>query len=85
MMEQLARRTTILLTSELHDRMRRLARSRGRSLGDLVREACEEKYGSSGPEARLAAVRALGRLALPVASPAKMKRESTPEAERLGQ
>ena len=83
-MSHLSRRTTVLLTPELHDRLRRAARSRGRSIGDLVREACEVRYGGSTPETRLAAVDAMARLSLPVGTPRQMKRESVPPPEKLG-
>lgn len=68
---------------ELHDRLVRLARDRGTSLGKLVREACEAQYGRLSTGRRLEAVRELGALALPVASPGEMKREAVTSAERL--
>jgi hypothetical protein len=78
MREQLSPRTAVLLPPGLHDRMRRVARSRGRSLGDLVREACAAQYGGASPAGRLAAVEAMARLALPVGTPHERKRESLP-------
>lgn len=80
---ELNKKTTILFSPELHDRLTRLAATRGRSLGQLVREACERQYGIVGSEAQMAAVAALSELSLPVGTPAEMKRESVPEADRL--
>jgi predicted DNA-binding protein len=80
---ELSRKTTILLTPELHDRMTRLAARRGTSLGGLVREACMAHYGLVPREERIAAVEELGALSLPVAAPEVMERESTPNPEDL--
>lgn len=80
---ELTKKTTILFTPELHRRLSQLAARRGRSLGDLVREACELQYGVVGSSDQLAAVGALARLELPVGTPAAMKRESVAEPEKL--
>ena len=80
---ELTKKTTILFTPELHRRLSQLAARRGRSLGDLVREACELQYGVVGSSDQLAAVGALARLALPVGTPAAMKRESVAEPDEL--
>ena len=80
---ELTKKTTILFPPELHDRLVRLARDRGTSLGELVREACEAQYGRLSTERRLGAVRELGALSLPVASPPEMKREAVTPAEHL--
>ena len=80
---ELSKKTTILFTPELHRRLSRLAARRGSSLGELVREACEAQYGVAGSEARLEAASGLAALALPVASPGTMKRESQPEPDAL--
>ena len=78
-METLSKKTTILLSPSLHDRLTRLAAERGTSLGDLVRRACEDHYGVPSEEERLAAVRALAALSLPVGTPAEMAAESVPD------
>lgn len=78
---ELSKKTTILFSPELHDRLSRLAESRGQSMGQLVREACEQQYGVVGSSEQVAAVAALARLSLPVGSVAEMKRESVPDAE----
>lgn len=80
---ELSKKTTILFTPELHRRLSQLAARRGRSLGDLVREACELQYGVVGSSDQVAAVEALAKLELPVGTPAAMKRESVPEPDAL--
>ena len=80
---ELSKKTTILLTPELHARLTRLARQRGVSVGELVRTACERQYGLFSGEARVAAVRELADLQLPVGDPHEMKRESVPDAREL--
>jgi predicted DNA-binding protein len=77
-MELTQRKTTILLTATLHQRLVSLARRRGVSMGHLIRKAVEAQYGFIDPEERMEAVRALGELALPVDSPTVMKAESDP-------
>ena len=79
----LTKKTTILLSEELHEHLTALAAERGSSLGELVRRACELQYGLVSPEGRLAAAQALGELALPVGSPARMKEESVPSPDEL--
>lgn len=80
---ELTKKTTILFSPELHRRLSRLAARQGRSLGDLVREACELQYGVVGSRAQVEAVEALAGLALPVGTPEEMKRESVPGADEL--
>jgi hypothetical protein len=82
-METLSKKTTILFPPGLHQRLSRLAGQKGTSLGELVRSACEHEYGAAPAEEKLAAVRRMAGLALPVASVRRMKRESVPGAERL--
>jgi hypothetical protein len=79
----LSKKTTILLSPRLHGRLRRLARQHRTSLGQLIRDACEEKYGLAESKVRLDAVRKLAALSLPVGSAARMKKESTPGSEDL--
>ncbi len=80
---ELSKKTTILFSPELHRRLSRLAASRGVSLGELVREACEVRYGVAGSADRRAAVDALAALTLPVGTPAAIKRESVPAPDDL--
>ncbi len=80
---ELTKKTTILFSPELHRRLTDLAARRGRSLGDLVREACEVHYGVVGGRDQVAAVTALARLNLPVGTPEAMKRESVADPDAL--
>lgn len=75
-MEQASHKTTILLTPTLHERLLSLARDRGVSMGHLIRSAVEAQFGLVDPDERLSAVRALGKLSLPVDTVEAMKFES---------
>jgi len=78
---ELSKKTTILFRPEMHQRLVELAASRGMSLGDLVRNACEREYDLASREERLAAVHALADLNLPVGTPDEMALESVPDLE----
>lgn len=80
---ELSHKTTILLSAELHDRLKRIARERRTSLGELVREACVRQYGLGDREDRLAAVEALAALSLPVGPVEEMLRQSVPPPRDL--
>ena len=80
---ELSKKTTILFSPVLHDRLSKLAAERHVSLGELVRSACEIQYGLRSPESRLEAVRELATLHLPVADTRTMKEQSVPSAEAL--
>ena len=80
---ELSKKTTILLTPELHKRLSALAEKSGSSIGALIREACEKQYGLVSAEARLRAVREMATLGLPVGSVRQMKRESVPDPSEL--
>lgn len=84
-MELTNKKTTILFSPSLHALLAKLAEERGTSIGDLVRMACEREYGVSGPtmEEKLAALRRMSRLNLPVSDVATIKRESVPSAKEL--
>ena len=60
-----------------------VARTRGTSLGDLVRQACVTQYGDTSLAARRAALARMAELALPVADVETMKRESVPDPGEL--
>jgi hypothetical protein len=80
---ELSKKTTILFSPELHECLSRLAVERGTSLGDLVRTACERQYCLPTKDEKLAAVRSLAALTLPVGDPKQMKRESVPDPQEL--
>jgi len=80
---ELSKKTTILLSPELHERLSRIARERDVSLGHLVRTACEKLYGIASAKERTAAVQTLGKLSLPVGEPAEMERESVPKEDEF--
>jgi predicted DNA-binding protein len=82
-METLTKKTTILFPPGLHRRLTQLAESKGTSLGELVRSACEHEYGVASVEEKVAAVRRMVALRLPVASVDRMKRESVPDPAQL--
>ena len=80
---ELSKKTTILFSPDLHQRLARLAAQQRTSIGDLVRTAVERQYGLVSPAERLEAVSALGELGLPVGSPAQMEEESVPTPEEI--
>src|SRR5207244_1696862 len=80
---ELSKKTTILFSPDLYAHLERLAEERSKSLGQLVREACVERYGFVSRADRLAAVEALGRLRLPVGTVEQIKRECVPDPKPL--
>lgn len=80
---ELSKKTTILFPPDLHRYLTRLAAQEGRSLGELVREACRAEYGFGSTEDRRRAVEELLALELPVGDPGTMKRQSVPEPADL--
>jgi predicted DNA-binding protein len=73
---EMSKKTTILLSEEQHEQLTRLAKERGTSLGNLIREACVQEYGLASMRERSSAVAELVALSLPVGDVAAMKRES---------
>ncbi len=80
---ELTKKTTVLFSPELHQRLTEYAARRGVSVGELVREACVQTYGLVDTDARTKAARAIAALSLPVGDVASMKRESVPDAREL--
>lgn len=80
---ELSKKTTILFPPDLHEHLVELAKQKGTSLGELVRLACEERYGLVSKEERVRAVEELHTLRLPVGSVQKMKRQSAPAPKDL--
>ena len=78
---ELSKKTTILLTPDMHGRLAQLARQRRTSIGSLVREAVAECYGLEDEEARAQAVDDLSALGLPVGSVEEMIAESVADAD----
>ncbi|MGQ0634523.1 MAG: ribbon-helix-helix protein, CopG family [Planctomycetaceae bacterium] len=77
------RKTTVELPVSMYRRLRRLAKARRVSLSALVREACENQFASASRKQRLAAVRRLGSMDLPVGTVEEMKRQFIPDAVEL--
>ena len=80
---ELTKKTTILLPPRLHKQLTLLARERQVSVGHLIRFACQRQYGLASKEDRLKAVGELCRLELPVATVARMKKESVFDRDSL--
>lgn len=80
---ELSKKTTILLSPDLHQRLMRLAAARQVSLGELVRQACEKQYALADVQQRQDAVRALQRMQLPVSDPREMKLQSVAGPDEL--
>ena len=78
----LTKKTTILLSPDLHAHLTQTARARRTSLGQLVRDACETQYCHVSSDDRVRAVEGLRRLSLPIGSPRKMKQESVQPIRR---
>jgi predicted DNA-binding protein len=72
-MEAMTKRTTILFPPKLYKRLERIAREQGRSVGELVREAVESRFGEGVVAARLQAIEALSRLEAPTGEPEEME------------
>jgi hypothetical protein len=80
---ELIKKTTILFPPDLYEQLARLAKRRATSVGELVRDACRHQYSLSTKQSRLAAVKQLSSLSLPVGSPEEMEQESVPQVEPL--
>ena len=74
------KRIEVMFSSEQIEYLQSIARSKGKSLESLVREAVEELYLERKKEERLEAVQRMAAMKLPVADWEQMERESMPEA-----
>ena len=77
---ELSKKTTILLSEELHGQLTTLAKTEGKSLGQLVRDACVQQYGITSREEKREAVRRLASLNAPVDTVEVMKSNKKPLA-----
>jgi hypothetical protein len=66
LMAERMRRTQVLFPEDEYQRLQRLAREQGRSVGSLVREAVERCYPGGSREARIAAARRIANARLPL-------------------
>jgi predicted transcriptional regulator len=82
-MPGLTKRVQILLSPEQFSRLQEIAKTEGESLGALIRKALEEVYLEREQQDRLAAVREMAALRLPVADWEQMERESIGAAESV--
>lgn len=74
-MGRLAKKTTILFEPEEYERLKRVARTRRCSVGELIRSTMREQHLPSELSTRLEAVKQLSELALPVADWEELERE----------
>jgi hypothetical protein len=75
---ELNKKTTVLFSHEQFSNLKKLAKARKRSIGELIRSACEKQYGLVPHEEALEAVKALSELSLPVGSMEEMKKQLNP-------
>lgn len=75
-MAELTERVQVLLAPEHVTRLRNLAKREDRSVGALIREALEATYFRQDRAKRMAAVRRIAEMDLPVADWEQMERES---------
>ena len=74
------KRIEVMFSPEQIEYLQSIARSKGKSLESLVREAVEELYLERKQEERLEAVQRMAAMKLPVADWEQMERESMLEA-----
>jgi hypothetical protein len=75
-MATLNKRLQVLLPANQYARLKEIARSRGKSVGSLVRQAVQKQYLDTSREEGLAAVEEMASLRLPVSDWEQMERES---------
>ena len=79
----LTKKTTILLSPRLHSMLKAVSQATNKSIGELIRHACERQYGLYPESTAIEAADRLSAMSLPVGSPGDMKRESVPAHEEL--
>lgn len=80
---ELTRQTTLSFPADLYGRLAQLAEQRHSSVDDLVTEAWRAPYLLATRAERVAPVKSLATLNLPVGTPEERKRESVPPVEAL--
>lgn len=75
-MAELTKRVQVLFSPAQYARLQEIARSRGESIGSLVRRAVQQQYLDTSRTERLAAVEQMATLRLPVTDWEQMERES---------
>ena len=80
---ELGKKTTVLFSHEQFSNLKKLAKARNRSIGNLIRSACEKQYGLVPQDEALEAVDALSKLSMPVGSVQEMKRQLNPIKESI--
>jgi hypothetical protein len=75
-MATLNKRVQVLLSPGQYARLKEIARSRGKSVGALVRQAVQKQYLDTSRDERLAAVEEMAGLRLPVGDWEQMEHES---------
>ena len=80
---ELTKKTTVLFSEDLYNKLKKLAHTKKRSIGDLIRSACEKQYHLYSSEEAREAVEVLAKLSLPVDSVAEMKKQLSLGADDL--
>ena len=78
---ELSHKTTILFSEDQFSSLKSMAKAKGKSVGELIRSACEQVYASDNREGAVNAVLELEKLKLPVASVQEMKIDQIPFKE----
>lgn len=74
-MEQIEKKTTILLTPNLYRRLSRLSRLTNKSMGQLLRDAAERQYFSGPSREKEEIVRQMAQMNAPVGEPEEIEAE----------
>ena len=78
---ELSHKTTILFSENQFSSLKSIATVKRKSIGELIRSACEQVYASDNRVGALDAVLELEKLNLPVSSVLEMKLEQVPFKE----